>query len=243
MRFCFASTRSVQIATGNGEGFIVALILCLHTLRADCNGFPPARGAATAALPPHAPCRLQQQHDHQHQHPRLLCLHTLRADCNQILQTILPVAQPLPPHAPCRLQHNAPGVMPQESAFASTRSVQIATRGRMGNRHSAYLCLHTLRADCNAAKTQLKAAQKLCLHTLRADCNQNNLLLNVVTVALPPHAPCRLQLQSIWHTAGSFHLCLHTLRADCNLEDYWTVYADHLCLHTLRADCNSFWNK
>ena len=37
MRFCFASTRSVQIATGNGEGFIVALILCLHTLRADCN--------------------------------------------------------------------------------------------------------------------------------------------------------------------------------------------------------------
>ena len=34
---CFASTRSVQIATTWIDGQIEKAILCLHTLRADCN--------------------------------------------------------------------------------------------------------------------------------------------------------------------------------------------------------------
>ena len=56
----FASTRSVQIATRAHNlqyGFIQ---LCLHTLRADCNGDFIHLHAACCALPPHAPCRLQR---------------------------------------------------------------------------------------------------------------------------------------------------------------------------------------
>ena len=35
----------------------------------------------------------------------------------------------------------------------------------------------------------------LCLHTLRADCNHINEVERPRMGALPPHAPCRLQLQ------------------------------------------------
>ena len=36
----------------------------------------------------------------------------------------------------------------------------------------SFLCLHTLRADCNVrAFDRMIANRKLCLHTLRADCN------------------------------------------------------------------------
>ena len=34
----FASTRSVQIATSTQFCFGIRVVLCLHTLRADCNG-------------------------------------------------------------------------------------------------------------------------------------------------------------------------------------------------------------
>ena len=57
----FASTRSVQIATSTQFCFGIRVVLCLHTLRADCN--KPRRFARTdeRTLPPHAPCRLQRQ--------------------------------------------------------------------------------------------------------------------------------------------------------------------------------------
>ena len=57
----FASTRSVQIATP--MDFIIApsVDLCLHTLRADCNGVATALSSVG-----------------------ILCLHTLRADCNTL---------------------------------------------------------------------------------------------------------------------------------------------------------------
>ena len=56
---CFASTRSVQIATWRMRLACRSRHLCLHTLRADCNGLLEVLG-------------IQPE----------LCLHTLRADCN-----------------------------------------------------------------------------------------------------------------------------------------------------------------
>ena len=80
----FASTRSVQIATSTQFCFGIRVVLCLHTLRADCNkasrypmatdtDFASTRSVQIAtllsgepvrthhSLPPHAPCRLQRQ--------------------------------------------------------------------------------------------------------------------------------------------------------------------------------------
>ena len=57
------------------------------------------------------------------------------------------------------------------SNFASTRSVQIATLAGYDDAPSPKLCLHTLRADCNARKELFEQHMMLCLHTLRADCN------------------------------------------------------------------------
>ena len=100
----FASTRSVQIATQMQMANGFAQALCLHTLRADCNAQRAKIIHAPPALPPHAPCRLQQR-------TRKLTL----TSCS------------LPPHAPCRLQHSCRSNHRVSRDFASTRSVQIAT--------------------------------------------------------------------------------------------------------------------
>ena len=123
----FASTRSVQIATGEYYNIFWKYNLCLHTLRADCNNDCVMR---VAGIDVFASTRSVQ------------------------IATLSPT--PFPSHMP----------------FASTRSVQIATRG--------------------------------------AGAQESNL------GPLPPHAPCRLQL--CFHGVASIHkyLCLHTLRADCN---------------------------
>ena len=57
----FASTRSVQIATSTQFCFGIRVVLCLHTLRADCNTDAAAVADGKDTLPPHAPCRLQRQ--------------------------------------------------------------------------------------------------------------------------------------------------------------------------------------
>ena len=57
----FASTRSVQIATSTQFCFGIRVVLCLHTLRADCNSLMYGLQRAIGSLPPHAPCRLQRQ--------------------------------------------------------------------------------------------------------------------------------------------------------------------------------------
>ena len=77
--------------------------------------------------------------------------------------------------------------------FASTRSAQIATLAAREEYKKQELCLHTLRADCNAIIIVSGGRYKLCLHTLRADCNEND---------------SRALRRRV--------LCLHTLRADCN---------------------------
>ena len=57
--------------------------------------------------------------------------------------------------------------------------------------------------------------------------------------ALPPHAPCRLQLTLCNLRPRRHLLCLHTLRADCNKYTLCEAMHVHLlCLHTPRADCN-----
>ena len=78
-----------------------------------------------------------------------LCLHTLRADCNPHVYNQGVGGSPLPPHAPCRLQRVTTVLTTWTLSFASTRSVQIATRIKPFHRVGVELCLHTLRADCN----------------------------------------------------------------------------------------------
>ena len=125
------------------------------------------------------------------------------------------------------------------------------------------LCLHTLRADCNAPLTPLRVALPcfastrsvqiatfpfspavrcwfLCLHTLRADCNLRHFLHVAGVQALPPHAPCRLQPRKYHRCRPLVALCLHTLRADCNASNRKVLARASLCLHTLRADCNDY---
>ena len=56
---CFASTRSVQIATVRQRHPRAGKHLCLHTLRTDCNVQSWYWQLRRWTLPPHAPCRLQ----------------------------------------------------------------------------------------------------------------------------------------------------------------------------------------
>ena len=123
--------------------------LCLHTLRADCN--PPNRNKTSKPL---------------------LCLHTLRADCNNPanFHRCFPCA--LPPHAPCRLQPNRTERNIIQTCFASTRSVQIATK--VNGMPLIVLPALPPHAPCRLQPCiQLPFCRRagLCLHTLRADCN------------------------------------------------------------------------
>ena len=100
--------------------------LCLHTLRADCNG-KEYRKPASHNLCLHtlrADCNLILRTNFL---LTILCLHTLRADCNMNLLMLSALKPALPPHAPCRLQPTCKRSCGRFCAFASTRSVQIAT--------------------------------------------------------------------------------------------------------------------
>ena len=146
----FASTRSVQIATAPS---------------AACR-------RQSATLPPHAPCRLQQERKAERAEHRALCLHTLRADCNADATPAPPAQAALPPHAPCRLQRAA-------QSAASIGSSPLPPHAPCRLQH---------RPDGNASRRS-----RLCLHTLRADCNKASVLPAARNTPLPPHAPCRLQ--------------------------------------------------
>ena len=105
--------------------------LCLHTLRADCNG-KEYRKPASHNLCLHtlrADCNIV--HANRFRHHAQLCLHTLRADCNH-LQGALTVPNQLCLHT-LRADCNADRAELKDRAFlfASTRSVQIATCGTL----------------------------------------------------------------------------------------------------------------
>ena len=146
-----------------------------------------------------------------------LCLHTLRADCNG-----LSIVR-----------------MKLKCTFASTRSVQIATVKSIGNR------LHTIFASTRSVQiaTQFRPglllAQKLCLHTLRADCNAT--MSARIRLSVSFASTRSVQIATGWtiKLTTTLLLCLHTLRADCNsLGLMVCMILPRLCLHTLRADCN-----
>ena len=97
------------------------------------------------------------------------------------------------PHIPCRLQHVATCQQFFSMIFASTRPVQIAT-------HCIPLA-STRRSFASTRSVQIATGQSrpcasrppLCLHTLRADCNARRTRNAYQQGTLPPHAPCRLQ--------------------------------------------------
>ena len=211
-------------------------------------------------MPPHAPCRLQRG----------------KEKCNEISAS-------LPPHAPCRLQRfiNSTDEIEVHLCLHTLRADCNGKEYRKPASHN--LCLHTLRADCNLILRTNFLLTILCLHTLRADCNMNLLMLSALKPALPPHAPCRLQLQSkrTRHFASTFastrsvqiataiwacitkstsfastrsvqiataasdeeELCPESFASTRSVQiATGCVGADgrqpDLCLHTLRADCN-----
>ena len=85
-----------------------------------------------------------------------------------------PKSKPLPPHAPCRLQPNAPQF----------------------GKHRQLLCLHTLRADCNKSSSGRRPAERSFASTRSVQiATQSALKRWKGARTLPPHAPCRLQLQ------------------------------------------------
>ena len=147
--------------------------------------------------------------------------------------------------------------------FASTRSAQIATLAAREEYKKQELCLHTLRADCNAIIIVSGGRYKLCLHTLRADCNSHRrvflvygcpfastrsaqiatyryLMLAYIDRTLPPHAPRRLQrggrIPTLYTPAT---LPPHAPRRLQPRKEGLYADAACLCLHTLRADCNA----
>jgi hypothetical protein len=176
----------------------------------------PCSQGCCGSLPPHAPCRLQplcretqqsaivfastrsvqiatalhlplELHRHLCLHTLradcncertlvchfcILCLHTLRADCNEI--------SPVSSHPP--------------QPFASTRSVQIATR----------------------RGSWMSDRQTLCLHTLRADCNERDTLKQQLADAFASTRSVQIATLLTEYNAATGLLCLHTLRADCN---------------------------
>ena len=170
------------------------MVLCLHTLRADCNTSPARRDWCS----------------------KWLCLHTLRADCNVSLAWSSRSRFPLPPHAPCRLQRIWVENFVWSGYFASTRSVQIATKLPFRASRRRLLCLHTLRADCNG-KRRYRSAQPLPLPP-HAPCRLQRMRArwtSCLPKPLPPHAPCRLQQQSIQRVRRCNALPPH---APCRLQ-------------------------
>ena len=149
---CFASTRSVQIATFPFSPAVRCWFLCLHTLRADCNLRHFLHVAGVQALPPHAPCRLQ---------PRGLSFRPRRLHS-------------LPPHAPCRLQPSSTRRTCANTGLCLHTLRADCNRRDLPQDVCVHLCLHTLRADCNTSGRTSRRRTELCLHTLRADCNGRN---------------------------------------------------------------------
>ena len=167
--------------------------LCLHTLRADCNRSISSMRQPPSTLPPHAPCRLQRApyaeclstgyfastrsvqiatyDTSTAKKLHELCLHTLRADCNTAAGNPLQLYHTLPPHAPCRLQPHMRYTCLKKDSLPPHAPCRLQRVLRAAGSTEAFLCLHTLRADCNSTTSSPSKSMRLCLHTLRADCN------------------------------------------------------------------------
>ena len=190
----FASTRSVQIATTPIPCFSMRIqslpphapcrlqlertatlkigkCLCLHTPRADCNGCSVGWFLTQLIFASTRPVQIATVADGLVRPQNSLCLHTPRADCNPISPLSAQWLEPLPPHAPCRLQPVATVIAPIVNTLPPHAPCRLQPMRRKGMMICRRLCLHTPRADCNAAFGSAAGA----------------------TGTLPPHAPCRLQ--------------------------------------------------
>ena len=174
MTFGF-SARPVQIATAQQASESTADLFFASTRPVQIATSAEKRNGTSRAFASTRPVQIATRHRGHAVRTGALCLHTLRADCNGNARANGVAISALPPHAPCRLQHNVTMILPLSQPFASTRSVQIATPALYTAIVKAFLCLHTLRADCNLIPPE----------TL--DLSQ----------PLPPHAPCRLQLVTL----------------------------------------------
>ena len=148
------------------------------------------------------------------------------------------------------------------ASFASTRSAQIATAQRRALRRcSLPLPPHAPRRLQRRNGGEYALLESLCLHTLRADCNAAATRRNHFRRSLPPHAPRRLQRLAIvpppyvkafastrsaqiatTPSASAIRIATtlppHAPRRLQQFGQVRTTIRDGLCLHTLRADCN-----
>ena len=178
------------------NGATVTIIgLCLHTLRADCNPVPSSPAKRPAPLPPHAPCRLQPARNLRASPGPALPPH---APCRlQQVRAPRPCRpRTLPPHAPCRLQLTCP------TLSNARRSLPPHAPCR-------------LQLECDPRAQSFP--RKYTFASTRS-----------VQIATHPHRGGRphgtfastRSVQIATPCAGipraSWRLCLHTLRADCN---------------------------
>ena len=128
MTFGF-SARPVQIATVAAVQRLVALVLCLHMPRADCNYYIIVKRKENLTFASTRPVQIAtSRRTDPAEDPNQLCLHTPRADCNVLAKCyggdISRFASTRP------VQIATPSPMVESSGrddFASTRPVQIAT--------------------------------------------------------------------------------------------------------------------
>ena len=147
----------------------------------------------------------------------------------------------LPPHAPCRLQRLYVSTLP---IIGVALPPHAPCRLQLGIVSAIVadplLCLHTLRADCNNRSTAWSKSEFIFASTRSVQIATAPVLEKVATtVALPPHAPCRLQL--IVFSARFRNKRTLPPHAPCRLQRSRSLFAVRvcpLCLHTLRADCN-----
>ena len=170
----------------------------------------------------------------------MLCLHTLRADCNGLSIVRMKLKCTFASTRPVQIATKKCNQDAQDKSFASTRPVQIATSKCRNFAVMSCLCLHTPRADCNAADLRCGFIRHaLCLHTPRADCNAIKQRTDLGAGSLPPHAPCRLQLPPLDEVKG-FLVFASTRPVQIATRLFCRNVIYHaLCLHTPRADCNS----
>ena len=147
-------------------------------------------------LPPHAPRRLQPPPARRRYESLPLCLHTLRADCNGCHSPGRWGCQPFASTRSAQIATRQPlFVVVLSTFFASTRSAQIATTDADGRKCPNSLPPHAPRRLQRQQSYDYEKTIFLCLHTLRADCNDIRAVRISGCAALPPHAPRRLQRQ------------------------------------------------
>ena len=155
MTFGF-SARPVQIATVAAVQRLVALVLCLHMPRADCNYYIIVKRKENLTFASTRPVQIAtSRRTDPAEDPNQLCLHTPRADCNVLAKCYGGDISRFASTRPVQIATSSITAHLRPSSFASTRPVQIATPRKGAHVVGVQLlCLHTPRADCNGRNAQ-----------------------------------------------------------------------------------------